>query len=173
MATQKSRLIITIFIFTAGIVFGSLFAVKTPQDRLYSYFAELAKGYAPYPIKYGVLVALAVWLLLFFSAYFKFGTLSAGSIILARGFFDGFCITAILSVLGIRGVGLFLLDFFDSCCCILMVCAVFSALKDSEYSGGKFLAQRLILLPAMLVCATLDGLLAKPLVGLALKGFGV
>ncbi len=149
-------LIAALAVFAVGITAGGFFAIKAEPTLLSSYFAELSGGEISIRTFEAALSALAVWTVLFFSAFFKFGAVTTALTIVYRGFVDGYSVTAILRILGIKGLPLCFFDILGVPLALLMAANVMCVLTDNEKSGGAYVVRSIILLAASLLAAVLS-----------------
>ncbi len=164
-------IIVVLAIFAVGVTVGAIFSVKTEPQLLYDYFKELSGGEIGIRTKGAVLSALAVWLVLFFSAFFKFGIATTALTMAFRGFVDGYSITAILRILSFRGLPLCAFDIPRVPIEVLMAVNVMLFLTRDEKEGAGYVIRSLILLFLMLLAAVLSALFAKLVLAKVLAGF--
>lgn len=157
-------------VFAAGVAAGSFAAVKTAPESLYNYFAGLSGGGISIRTGTAVITALAVWSVLFFSAFFKFGTVTTALAVGARGFVDGYSVTSILRILGFRGLGLCFFDILGAPCVIAMAASVMCALLSEKSGGAPYLARSGLLLLIMIAAAAAASAISGAVTGAVLGG---
>lgn len=140
-------------IFVLGVAAGGFAAARTAPETLYEYFAGFSGGEINIRTGTAVLDALVLWAVLFFSAFFRFGAVSSALAVGAKGFTDGYAVTAILRILGIKGIGLCFFDIFGAPLTLLMAAYTLCALTDSAQAGAKYLARSGLLLALMVIFA--------------------
>ncbi len=153
-------LIAVLAVFALGITAGGFFAIKTKPDLLSDYFAGLSGGEISIRTVGAVLSALAVWTVLFFSAFFKFGAVTTALTVVARGFVDGYSITAILRILSFKGLPLCFFDILGVPLAVLMAANVMCVLTSEEKNGTAFVVRSMILLVSMLFAAAVSSFFA-------------
>ena len=163
-------LFISLGVFTFGIVAGCSLGVKTAPEPLYNYFKSLASGEISARTLAAVTSAGVWWLALFLSAFFRFGTVASSLTVAAKGFVDGFSVTAIFRILGFRGTGMCFFDCFGAPCTLLMAAMVMNFLCDSDESTSRFLIKSIILLVISLVAAALTSLVSGVITRAILTG---
>ena len=160
MNTGTKWLIAVLAVFAVGITAGAFAAVRTEPTLLYDYFAGLSGGEISIRTVGAALSALAMWSVLFFSAFFKFGAVTTALTVGARGFVDGYCISAVLRILSIKGLPLCFLDILGVPLLLLMAANVMCALTAEKPRTSVYLARSIILLAAALAAAALSAVLA-------------
>lgn len=148
-------------VFAIGIIVGCSVGIKISPKLLYDYFSELSKGEIK-PFTASALINASVWwAVLFLSAFFRFGTVTASLTAAARGFVDGFSVTAILRIFGIKGILMSFLGSFGAMCTVLMAGIVMRFLDGKGNNIGGFVLRSTILLAIALVTAILASLLSS------------
>lgn len=157
-------------VFATGVTVGGFSAVRTGSELLYDYFSGFSGGEISILTGTAVISALLMWSVLFFSAFFKFGGVTVAATIAMRGFVDGFSVTAILRILGIKGIGMCFLDVLGAPVVLLMSAAVMCALTSQKNSMAAYLAVSGMCLLLILGAAMLSAAMSGALVGTAIKG---
>lgn len=162
---KRKCMLLALSVFVLGVAAGSRAAVGTNPAAFSEYFAALAQNGAG--IKIGAVAAnsLAVWLVLFFSAFFKFGAVTASLAVGARGFVDGYAVTAILRTAGFRAAGLCFFDCLGAPLVLVMCAMCMHALADSAPAGRGYLLRSVSVLLLMLLCAVACGYASQALLG--------
>lgn len=160
MTKAKKWLTAAAVFFAAGIAAGSLAAIKTSPDTLYGYFQGLAAGGISTRTGTAVCDALILWAVLFFSAFFRFGAVTAAAAVGAKGFTDGYAVAAIMRILGIKGIGLCFFDILGAPLALLMAALAMCRLTDEKSSAAPYLAGGGILLVMMCLAAALGSVAA-------------
>lgn len=163
-------LLVSLAVFTLGIIIGCSVGVNTAPELLYNYFKELSGGEIS-PLTAAAVTSAAVWWLsLFLSAFFRFGTVSASLTVGAKGFVDGFSVTAIFRILGFRGIGMCFFDCLGAPCTVLMAAMVMWFLSERESSTARFLLKSVIMLIISLAAAALASLISGAVCKALLEG---
>lgn len=153
-------LFISLAVFIFGIVAGCSLGVNTAPELLYNYFSSLAAGEIS-PRTAAALTGAAVWwLALFLSAFFRFGIVTASLTVGTKGFIDGFAVTAILRILGFRGIGMCFIDCLGAPCTVIMAAMVMWFLNGGESSVARFLLKCIIILLISLAAAALASVIS-------------
>lgn len=163
---KKKCLLLALSVFALGVAAGSRAAVGTDPAAFSEYFAALANNGAG--IKIGAVAAnsLVVWLVLFFSAFFRFGAVTASLAVASRGFVDGFAVTAILRTAGAGAVGLCFFDCLGAPLTLVMCAMCMHALADTAPAGRGYLLRSVLVLLLMLLCALAGGYVSQALLKL-------
>ncbi len=161
--------LISLAVFALGIIIGCTVGVNAEPELLYNYFKGLSEGEIK-PLTAAALTGATVWWLsLFLSAFFRFGTLTSSLIVGAKGFVDGFSVTAIFMILGFKGIGMCFFDCLGAPCTVLMAAMVMWFLSERENSTARFLLKSVILLiislAAAAIASLISGAVCKALLG--------
>ncbi len=157
-------------VFAAGVTAGGFSAVGTAPELLYDYFAGLSGGEISILTGTAVVSALVMWSVLFFSAFFKFGAATVALAVGTRGFIDGYSVTAILRILGIKGIGLCFLDILGAPLVLVMSATVMCALTSEKNSMAAYLAVSGLCLILSAAVAALSSALSGAAVGAVIGG---
>lgn len=160
----------TSVVFALGVAVGCFSAVKTDPELLYNYFAELSGGEISILTGTAAVSALVVWSVLFFSAFFKFGAVTVALTVGARGFTDGFAVTAILRILGFKAIGMCFSDVIGAPIVLAMAAVVMCSLNSEKYNMTAYLAVSGICLLLFLAAALLSSALSGVLINTVIKG---
>lgn len=152
-------------VFAVGIAAGGFAAVRISPEILYEYFSGFSGSKINAHIGSAVLNSLLLWAVLFFSAFFRFGAVSTVLAVGAKGFTDGYAVTAILRILGIKGIALCFFDIFGAPLTLLMAAYTMYALDDTARAGAKYLAVSCLALAAMTAFAALGAVAAEAFAG--------
>lgn len=163
-------LLLSLGVFTAGVIIGCVAGVNTEPALLYNYFRELSEGEISPLVIPAVTSAALWWLVLLLSAFFRFGTVTASLTAGAKGFIDGFSVTAILRILGFRGIGMCFFDCLGAPCVLLMAALVMWFLSERESSVARFLAKSIIMLIISLAAAALASVISGAVCSALLEG---
>ncbi|MBS7298528.1 MAG: hypothetical protein KIG65_05545 [Eubacteriales bacterium] len=170
MSRITKWLIAALVVFAAGVTVGSFSAVSTEPKLLYDYFAGLAGGEIRILTSSAVISALTVWTVLFFSAFFKFGAITTAIAVGMRGFTDGYSVTAILRILGTKGVGMCFLDILGVPLVLIMAATVMCVLSAEKKNLTSYLAVSGLCLLLLLGASLLTSAVSSSLAGFCLKG---
>lgn len=160
-------------IFAAGVAVGGFSAVRTEPELLYNYFQGLSGGEISIMTSEAALSALAMWLVLFFSAFFKFGGITVAVPVAMRGFVDGFSVTAILRILGFKGIGMCFLDILGAPVLLLMSATVMCYLSSEEKNTAPYLAVSGMCLVLIVGAALLSAAISGNVVESVMKGINL
>ena len=142
-------------LYAAGVTAGGFAACKTLAATIYEYFSGLSGGALSPMTGTAALNAVIVWAVLFFSAFFRFGTVTSMVTVLTKGFINGFAVTAIFRIYGICGLAL---AFRDTLCLPLFIyMAAMSVYELSEARGGTHFVARSILIMLFMVITSVLG----------------
>lgn len=142
-------------LYAAGVTAGGFAACKTLAATIYEYFSGLSGGALSPMTGTAALNAVIVWAVLFFSAFFRFGTITAMLTVLTKGFINGYAITAILRIYGFHGLTLAFRDVFYLPLFIYM--AASSVYELSDTGAGTRFTTRSILILILMVIASVSG----------------
>lgn len=154
---KNKCLLFALAVFALGVAAGAAAAAGTDPAAFSEYFGALKANAAAVGVGAAAANALAVWAVLFFSAFFKFGAVTASLAGCTRGFVDGYAVTAILRTLGARGVGMCFLDCIGAPMAVLMCALCIEKLAAGEMGGRRYAAKSVLLLAGLLFSAALGG----------------
>ncbi len=148
MKVKRIYITAATLLFAAGISVGGFCLVRTPPEILYEYFSGHRGGLLGPMAGTAALNAVFVWAVLFFSAFFKFGKLTAMLTVFIKGFTNGYAITAALEIFGKYGLCISLQDLFYVPLIIYLASSVCDELSDTAAKTG-FTPKALIILLLM------------------------
>ncbi len=147
-------------IFAVGVTLGAIFSARTNPALLYDYFERLSGSEISIGAMEAVLSALVTWSILFFSAFFKFGSITTSLTVVVGGFVDGYSITSILRILGTRGLPMCFFDILNVPVMLLLAANTMHCLTTVDRAGKAFVIRSVILLAALLLAELLSAWLS-------------
>lgn len=154
---KNKCLLFALAVFALGVAAGAAAAAGTDPAAFSEYFGALEQNAAAVGAGVAAANAAVVWAVLFFSAFFKFGAVTASLAGCMRGFVDGYAVTAILRTLGMRGIGMCFADCIGAPLAVLMCALCIEKLASGEMCGRLYLAKSVLLLSGLVLAAALGG----------------
>lgn len=159
MKRKQMYIILAVAVFAAGVVIGGFCSISTKPDVIYEYFAGHRGGSLGMMTGTAAHNAVFVWAVLFFSAFFRFGIPVSMLAVFAKGFTNGFAITAILRFYGMYGLFMSLQDILYVPLVVYFAAAV-CAESPSEGEKKGFVLFSLLILLLMLATASLGSVMS-------------
>lgn len=148
MKREKLYITVATILFASGISVGGFCLVRTSPEILYEYFTGHRGGLLGPMAGTAALNAVFVWTVLFFSAFFRFGKLTAMLTVFIKGFTNGYAITAAFKIYAKYGLFISLQDIFYVPLIIYLASIACNELSDTTPKTG-FTRKALIILLLM------------------------